>query len=652
MAISRMQQPRQMYGLGSFVKKDFRGVKKIAKSPLGKAAMIGALGFGIPGTSIGGLFGRAGFGGAATGMLGSQGIGATMAKSLPSLFANPKGMAARHLDQGFFPKMLGKMTTGQKIFAGLGATAIASPFLAKAFGKGPEEMVEEVDEDYIPPYMAYQMSRNKDPYMNFLPPEASAQSSYYTPQLAANGGRIGYAGGMIVEDEEDINLNRPFNMGNMMSRRGYANGNRARIGFKGGGADMGDPARAQERADRGYGNTSGPDDRSTMAQTINHINAMENAKYDNHVYPAGTEGYVEYQNELSRDDFYDDAFETDKRNKLMQARINKENEEQVSVMDFENYPSRESLLEDKLNQNYEAPIEKVFDNFEGPGYLTEEQIQELDLRLHGDEDKDTKGVFGSIPMNSVTGYPEMSSAAFTNVLKGIDDPYSLDRNQIQKYYANGGRTGYANGEMVEKSMTEEVRLPDEAEQMLQVEYKKYIEGGGQLPYPEFKKLVLQQMQQERSAPDETMMAETETVEAAPTAMMAGGGLTSVPGYGTPAGTNKFGYPSGGARVGAEEGGLMNLGGMEKDYRAEGGFVPIGAKEKADDVPARLSVNEFVFTADAVRNAGGGDIDKGAEVMENMMNHLENGGQVSEESQGGEGAQAMYDQQQMLQSRMG
>jgi hypothetical protein len=358
-------------------------------------------------------------------MLGSQGIGATMAKSLPSLFANPTTgqMKMEGMTKGFFPNMLSKMSTGQKIYAGLGATAIASPFLAKAFGKGPEEVVEEVDEDYITPYMAYQMSRNQDPYMNFLPPEASAQSGYYTPQLAANGGRIGYAGGTIVEDEEDINLNRPFNMGTMMSRRGYA-----------------------------------------------------------------------------------------------------------------------------------------------------------------------------------------------------------------------------NGEMVEESMTEEVRLPDEAEQMLQVEYQKYVEGGGQLPYPEFKKLVLQQMQQERAAPDETMMSETETVEAAPTAMMAGGGLTSVPGYGTPAGTNKFGYPSGGVRVGAEEGGLMNLGGMEKDYRAEGGFVPIGAKEKADDVPARLSVNEFVFTADAVRNAGGGDIDKGAEVMENMMNHLENGGQVSEESQGGEGAQAMYDQQ--------
>ena len=51
------------------------------------------------------------------------------------------------------------------------------------------------------------------------------------------------------------------------------------------------------------------------------------------------------------------------------------------------------------------------------------------------------------------------------------------------------------------------------------------------------------------------------------------------------------------------------------------------------MPARLSVNEFVFTADAVRNAGGGDIDRGAEIMENMMKNLEAGGQVSEESQG-------------------
>jgi hypothetical protein len=99
--------------------------------------------------------------------------------------------------------------------------------------------------------------------------------------------------------------------------------------------------------------------------------------------------------------------------------------------------------------------------------------------------------------------------------------------------------------------------------------------------------------------------------------------------------------------GMAEGGIMDLGGMEKDYRAEGGFVPIGKAEKADDVPARLSVNEFVFTADAVRNAGGGDIDKGAQVMENMMRHLEQGGQVSEESQGMAGARDMFATSQRL-----
>jgi len=70
-----------------------------------------------------------------------------------------------------------------------------------------------------------------------------------------------------------------------------------------------------------------------------------------------------------------------------------------------------------------------------------------------------------------------------------------------------------------------------------------------------------------------------------------------------------------------DGGIMNLGGNEMDLRG-GGFVPLGAKEKADDVPARLSKNEFVFTADAVRAAGGGSVDKGADKMYKTMKSLE------------------------------
>ena len=70
-----------------------------------------------------------------------------------------------------------------------------------------------------------------------------------------------------------------------------------------------------------------------------------------------------------------------------------------------------------------------------------------------------------------------------------------------------------------------------------------------------------------------------------------------------------------------EGGIMDLGGNEMDLRG-GGFVPIGKKEKADDVPARLSKNEFVMTADAVRGAGGGNINVGAKRMYDMMNQYE------------------------------
>jgi len=97
----------------------------------------------------------------------------------------------------------------------------------------------------------------------------------------------------------------------------------------------------------------------------------------------------------------------------------------------------------------------------------------------------------------------------------------------------------------------------------------------------------------------------------------------------------------GGRIGYEDGGLLSIkltpnmamggeipvrqneGGItELDMRAKGGYIPVGIKEKADDVPAMLSKNEFVFTADAVRGAGGGNINKGAQKMYKLMKSLE------------------------------
>ena len=62
--------------------------------------------------------------------------------------------------------------------------------------------------------------------------------------------------------------------------------------------------------------------------------------------------------------------------------------------------------------------------------------------------------------------------------------------------------------------------------------------------------------------------------------------------------------------------------VDKEAQDKKGFIPVGSKERADDVPARLSKNEFVMTADAVRAAGGGSVNKGAKRMYNLMNNLE------------------------------
>ena len=82
----------------------------------------------------------------------------------------------------------------------------------------------------------------------------------------------------------------------------------------------------------------------------------------------------------------------------------------------------------------------------------------------------------------------------------------------------------------------------------------------------------------------------------------------------------------GGRVGAQEGGIMSAApgmpqGMQVDGR-NGTFIPMGVKEKADDVPAMLSKNEFVMTADAVRAMGDGDVNQGAQRMYDLMNSLE------------------------------
>ena len=98
---------------------------------------------------------------------------------------------------------------------------------------------------------------------------------------------------------------------------------------------------------------------------------------------------------------------------------------------------------------------------------------------------------------------------------------------------------------------------------------------------------------------------------------------------------RIGYAMGTNQIVNQASGIMGLpqrtnkaGVKELDLRESGGFIPpVGIKEKADDIPAMLSNNEFVFTADAVRGMGDGNVNKGAQRMYDMMKKLEKGGRV-------------------------
>jgi len=193
MPISRMQQPRQMYGLGSLVKSIGKGVKSavssvkdLIKSDTGKMLGLAALGFGIPGTQFGGLFGRAGFGGAAKGLLGFEGIGPALSGGIDKL-----GLGVAKGE---------KPTLGQfgKVFA-IGSLGGAALEALTASGADEEELGNIRDVDTLRSYL-------RRGYKQLNPSAETEQIEEFvtanTREYAANGGRIGYADGM--NDPSDL----------------------------------------------------------------------------------------------------------------------------------------------------------------------------------------------------------------------------------------------------------------------------------------------------------------------------------------------------------------------------------------------------------------------------------------------------------------
>jgi hypothetical protein len=199
---------------------------------------------------------------------------------------------------------------------------------------------------------------------------------------------------------------------------------------------------------------------------------------------------------------------------------------------------------------------------------------------------------------------QISSREDNSGLKELIATYKPFRFELQSPYrlaANGGRIGYEEGGNINPA-----DLPMSRESLPTYED---IETGEEVEYPYENK-------ERSSAPD----IDAELFQMYLDAIGSGKipRSTTFDQYKELMGETASMGPE---RTMANEGGLMNLRGNEMDLRG-GGFVPLGAKEKADDVPARLSKNEFVFTADAVRAAGGGDVDRGANLMYKTMKNLE------------------------------
>jgi len=586
MAISRMQNPRQMYGLGSLVKKAFRGVKKIVKSPIGKAALLGLGAYGLGGTQF---LGGKGMFASGQGLQRFRNL-ANMGRVFGSMRGIPKGSPSIPGSKSWLGKagsFLNPWSGGKfnpKKAFGLGAGAlIAAPFLQKALGAGPyqdDEDEEELSWTQTPQSILdiRNMARNQDPSLAFMPSPDYVKSGFYN---VADGGRVGLLNG-------------------------------------------GEAGEAQ-------------------------MEQMLRAEYIKYRNKGGTMPYEQFKILIMKQ-----SQQGQMPNQMMEAGGR-------AGFKFGN-------VADKLS--WASPGGAGFNL----GKMAANKFQGTDF-IEGPQDNlmasEPSGMSDAFDMYNdaiKNGTFEGTFDEFLDELERMNNKFSAVQEEDVQFVAQGGRAGYQGGELVGQE-TDFIQGPQGTNEFQET----VVEGQEQPSREQLEALAMEifQLPLEELDDQQLLVVYQEAMQGQPmeesvqeedVQFAAKGGRIDDDEDDVLHQNKAMSM----YRTGRQEGGLMDLGGQEKDYRENGGFVPLGGEERADDVPARLSKNEFVFTADAVRAAGGGDIDAGSEVMQNVMDNLEQGGEVSEDSQGLGGgeeimseeiidesnpAQGMYDNYEQIQSRV-
>ena len=579
--------PRQMYGLGSLVKSIGKTVKKIVKSPVAKVAMLGF------------------------------GANALMPGGLTSLFSGGSGLTG----------ILGK---GKSILDGLtGAQKITGALaLGGAFAGMEDQQVEELRQnpEALRSYLAqYYRNLNK----NATDQEVNEFVESNMIEYKADGGRIGYReGNLAMGPGSGFTLKPPGELAYDATNTNIYGSSAASFSPKTIMNQSGDQVQA------GFGKTPGPNQLFMGRPAIpgpatlpsqplpaanpngtGAINTMLPLRGGPELFmgKGGLEAFDNVPNKI-----------TDMRDRTLKPGIGTgENLEEAYLAAQK---SAQEIRAGGMMGQVVLPGEMTFEAFSNnfnpfnsSGLLQaplQAQAQPMPFAQQG-----LAQFNKSSPMAQIAG---MANGGRMGYNEGTGDPTYTGNNIEDLPRGLQMDTTTSNPMPAEKSLKENLEFVKETKggvspSTTMYMFKMYLDEAlekGQITKEKYNKMLMPFF-------GEASEGVTRDFERYEEKMANGGRMGFAMGMDSP------------EKNAIQASGIMDLplnqnpaGITELDLRETGGFIPpVGVKEKADDIPAMLSNNEFVFTADAVRGMGDGNVNKGAQRMYDMMKKLEKGGRV-------------------------
>jgi hypothetical protein len=595
MAISRMQQPRQMYGLGSLVKKAVKGVKSFVKSDLGKAALLAGGAYFAP-TLCGRPAGFGSFGNLVKGGISSLGLDVASGA---------------------------KPTLGQfgKVFA-IGSLGGAALQALTASGADEEELGNIRDVESLKSYLR-QGYKQLNPQAE--PEQVEAFVETNTTEYRADGGRIGFAEGMPEEgietllpkqkpsqmmQEVDSVTQSVDNFAQLIAQSGDPSSFRGHVDLLSEFIQKNDidPSAAFDYVKRRVDEIK--PGLSKFIFTTTEDMPVENKAYGGRIgYDEGTdfqkwlEGKQKFDQGQNAEQLYREYLEDKRRQKVAEQKTMAANGGRIGFF-------KGAQADARAGRGAMSPGTSMSGGFRGGG--------------DGGGNKDTTPKISEIVKN----ISNLSNVPAFEKISNLESRYGLGSSGLPSRARHMAAMNVLSNALSKTGLGVAMGIPSKL--------AGDMGAFGMGLINEIPALGRGLTKENLSEIGEDIVDNFRGTFLTPNTMTTEQIYSNV--YGRPGVRQggRIGYAFGNPEQNAmEAAGIEGLplnqnpaGVKELDLRDSGGFIPpVGVKEKADDIPAMLSNNEFVFTADAVRGMGDGDVNKGAQRMYDMMKKLEGGGRV-------------------------